>query len=301
MLASAALGLAGLAALLAWRGPRLPPGTERTIARIRAGPVTGVVNGISGYAQSGGVRIWYESIPPESRRPENHHTLGSRASRTAGPFRIPDGAQRSESQAREQSSWVPIRVRMVVGHRRSALVILWGIMSGYSSAGANCGDPFKKSSVAAYMDALSQDNGLGSMGYAAECPADIAAAAVWVWVLILHGVLVALAAKLEKAAPVDTDRGDFPVYRYGCCQSGAESGFVQVVGAGGQHAADTQEDVALLVVPFGTERWPGRFQDAQNVVGACRRIGFVGKHLDYGAAICASRSRLSAGVLDPCQ
>lgn len=64
VLASAALGLAGLAALLALRGPRLPPGTDRTIARIRAGPVTGVVTGKSGYAQSGGVRIWYESIPP---------------------------------------------------------------------------------------------------------------------------------------------------------------------------------------------------------------------------------------------
>lgn len=64
VLASAALGLAGLATLLTWRGPRLPPGTEQTIARIRAGPVTGVVKGTSGFAQSGGVRIWYESIPP---------------------------------------------------------------------------------------------------------------------------------------------------------------------------------------------------------------------------------------------
>ena len=64
VLASATLGLAGLAALLTWRGPRLPPGTEKTVARIRARPVTGVVNGASGYAQSGGVRIWYESISP---------------------------------------------------------------------------------------------------------------------------------------------------------------------------------------------------------------------------------------------
>lgn len=64
MLASAALGLAGLAALLTRRGPDLPPGAGKTIARIRAGPVTGVINGKSGYAQSGGVRIWYESIPP---------------------------------------------------------------------------------------------------------------------------------------------------------------------------------------------------------------------------------------------
>lgn len=62
--ASAVFGLAALVVLLAWRGPRLPVDTERTIARIRAGPVTGVVTGTSGYAQSGGVRIWYESIPP---------------------------------------------------------------------------------------------------------------------------------------------------------------------------------------------------------------------------------------------
>lgn len=64
VLASAVVGLAGLAALLARRGPRLPPGTDTTIARIRAGPVTGVVYGASGYAQSGEVRIWYESLPP---------------------------------------------------------------------------------------------------------------------------------------------------------------------------------------------------------------------------------------------
>lgn len=64
VLAAAALGLAGLAAHRMSRAPRLPPGTERTIARIRAGPVTGVVNGESGHAQSGAVRIWYESIPP---------------------------------------------------------------------------------------------------------------------------------------------------------------------------------------------------------------------------------------------
>ncbi|WP_137844483.1 alpha/beta hydrolase [Microbacterium sp. 2FI] len=60
---TAALGLAGLIALLALRTPRLPPGTDATIARIRAGTVTGVVVGESGYAQSAGVRIWYESIP----------------------------------------------------------------------------------------------------------------------------------------------------------------------------------------------------------------------------------------------
>ena len=64
VLASAGLGLAGLASLVALREPRLPPDTEETIARIRAGPVTEVVIGESGFAQSGDVRIWYESIPP---------------------------------------------------------------------------------------------------------------------------------------------------------------------------------------------------------------------------------------------
>lgn len=63
-LVSAGLGLAGLAALLAWRGPPLPPGAEETIARVRAAPLAGVVTGTSGFTRSGGVHIWYESIPP---------------------------------------------------------------------------------------------------------------------------------------------------------------------------------------------------------------------------------------------
>jgi pimeloyl-ACP methyl ester carboxylesterase len=63
-LASAAFGLVGIVALLARRGPRLPSGSEATIARIRRGPVTGVLVGESGFAQSSGIRIWYESIPP---------------------------------------------------------------------------------------------------------------------------------------------------------------------------------------------------------------------------------------------
>lgn len=62
--ASAAAGLAALAVLVASHRPGLPPGTDRMIARIRAAPLTGVVSGESGYAQSRGVRIWYESIPP---------------------------------------------------------------------------------------------------------------------------------------------------------------------------------------------------------------------------------------------
>ena len=63
VLASTALGLAGLVAFVVSRGPRVPLGAEATIARIRASSVTGVVIGESGYAQSGGVRIWYESRP----------------------------------------------------------------------------------------------------------------------------------------------------------------------------------------------------------------------------------------------
>ncbi|GAB3544744.1 alpha/beta hydrolase [Arthrobacter tumbae] len=60
---AAAFTLAGLAALLSWRMPPLPPGTAETIDRIRAAPLTGVISGTAGYAQSGQVRIWYESIP----------------------------------------------------------------------------------------------------------------------------------------------------------------------------------------------------------------------------------------------
>jgi pimeloyl-ACP methyl ester carboxylesterase len=56
--------VAGLVAILAWCGPRLPPGAGRTIARVRSGTVTGVVTGEAGFAESGGVRIWFESIPP---------------------------------------------------------------------------------------------------------------------------------------------------------------------------------------------------------------------------------------------
>ena len=63
VLASTALGLAGLVAFVVSGGPRVPPGAEATVARIRASSVTGVVIGESGYAQSGGVRIWYESRP----------------------------------------------------------------------------------------------------------------------------------------------------------------------------------------------------------------------------------------------
>nr|WP_299167097.1 alpha/beta fold hydrolase [uncultured Arthrobacter sp.] len=63
VLATAGFLLAGLVALLTRRVPPLPPGTAQTIARIRTNPLTGVIPGTSGYAQSGEVRIWYESIP----------------------------------------------------------------------------------------------------------------------------------------------------------------------------------------------------------------------------------------------
>jgi pimeloyl-ACP methyl ester carboxylesterase len=64
VLAAAALGVAGVVVLAARRAPRLPPGAEEVIARVRRSAVTDVVVGESGYADSAGARIWYEAIPP---------------------------------------------------------------------------------------------------------------------------------------------------------------------------------------------------------------------------------------------
>lgn len=80
-----------------------------------------------------------------------------------------------------------------------AFLILCGIITGYAPAGRLCGAPFKKSSVAELSDAMALGSGLGHMGYAAECRTDIAAATVWVWVLILIGVLVVLGSAIIMA------------------------------------------------------------------------------------------------------
>lgn len=48
-------------------GPRFPKGTDEIIDEVAAGSVSHVVSGKTGYADSGGVRIWYESILPDGK------------------------------------------------------------------------------------------------------------------------------------------------------------------------------------------------------------------------------------------
>ena len=66
---AAVVALAGLAGLALWflrGGPRLPPETDAIIERVSASDLSHVVAGEAGYADSSGVRIWYESIPAEA-------------------------------------------------------------------------------------------------------------------------------------------------------------------------------------------------------------------------------------------
>lgn len=56
-------GITGLA-LWFWRGgPKLPPGTGAIIERVAGSDLSHVVAGETGHVDSGGARIWYESIP----------------------------------------------------------------------------------------------------------------------------------------------------------------------------------------------------------------------------------------------
>ena len=68
--ATAAVGaLAGVAGLALWfwrGGPKLPPDTDAIIERVAASDLGHVVAGETGYADSSGVRIWYESIPAQA-------------------------------------------------------------------------------------------------------------------------------------------------------------------------------------------------------------------------------------------
>lgn len=80
-----------------------------------------------------------------------------------------------------------------------AFLVFWGIMIGFGDAGANCGAPFRRSGVAELMDAMAQDSGLGRTTYAAGCRESIASATVWVWVLILIGVLLMLGSSIIMA------------------------------------------------------------------------------------------------------
>jgi pimeloyl-ACP methyl ester carboxylesterase len=68
----AALVLAGLVVVLlvgaaiyvsTW-GPALPPETDEIIRRVRRAELPELVQGQTGYADSGGVEIWYESLEP---------------------------------------------------------------------------------------------------------------------------------------------------------------------------------------------------------------------------------------------
>ncbi|KIS27834.1 hypothetical protein TV39_08870 [Arthrobacter sp. SPG23] len=79
------------------------------------------------------------------------------------------------------------------------LLIFLGITNGFTNAGDNCGAPFKENSVAEYMDAIAQDSGFGRTTYAADCKESIASATVWVWALILIGVLLILASAIIMA------------------------------------------------------------------------------------------------------
>ena len=55
--------LAGLT-YIATSGPRLPPETDQVLDRVVAAPLPELVLGTTGYAQSQGVKIWYERIQP---------------------------------------------------------------------------------------------------------------------------------------------------------------------------------------------------------------------------------------------
>ena len=57
--------LVGAALYVSTWGPALPPGTDETIERVLQSELPDVVQGQTGYADSGGVEIWYESIEPQ--------------------------------------------------------------------------------------------------------------------------------------------------------------------------------------------------------------------------------------------
>lgn len=80
-----------------------------------------------------------------------------------------------------------------------AALIVAGLLRGLSAAGANCGAPFKPDSVAAYMDAIAPEYGLGVTNYAAQCRDSIAGATALTWTLIVLGIIVLLASFLIQA------------------------------------------------------------------------------------------------------
>jgi pimeloyl-ACP methyl ester carboxylesterase len=57
--------LVGAAIAISTWGPTLPPDTDETIQRVLQAELPDIVQGQTGYAKSGEVEIWYESIEPE--------------------------------------------------------------------------------------------------------------------------------------------------------------------------------------------------------------------------------------------
>lgn len=64
LLALAVMLIVGAAIYLHQSGPELPPGTDEIISQVLEDPLPQFVTGQTGTAQSGGVRIWYESVHP---------------------------------------------------------------------------------------------------------------------------------------------------------------------------------------------------------------------------------------------
>lgn len=64
LLLGTAAGVAGLTAWLTLGGPRLPRDIDETIDRVSSSDLSDVVSGRTGFADSCGVRIWYEDRPP---------------------------------------------------------------------------------------------------------------------------------------------------------------------------------------------------------------------------------------------
>ncbi len=56
--------LIGLSIYIFSSGPKLPPETDEIISQVLNSEVPEVIKGKTGYAESGGVKIWYESIMP---------------------------------------------------------------------------------------------------------------------------------------------------------------------------------------------------------------------------------------------
>lgn len=60
------LGVSGLALYISTFGPPLPANTDEIISQVMASELPEIFSGKTGYAPSGAIQIWYESIEPET-------------------------------------------------------------------------------------------------------------------------------------------------------------------------------------------------------------------------------------------